>query len=401
MKKNAIIYFECYKSEKECNFVCMSLLSVFLINIVYEIQGETRYYTLVSVLFKLILGLCFVGIIPDLLRRNARTWLLIGLISIVIVVFNYCVFEESRSYLFINAITFYLYDFTMLSVLSIIEDFELLREKLLKISYFICFCVLTIMFFDWFGVITFLNGNNYNMSIGYACLLPVLNLFTEVVEKHSIKAFVASVILVMGILLYASRGPLLGIVLFMLIYWCKYFYNKGEHATWCLSLFGLLFLSIFFQPIMKFFVGILAGVGIQSRTFTLLAEDILHSSGRNDIYEMFISLIKEEPFKVRGLFADRVLIGYYAHSIVIELFYEFGLVFGTLMLFSIFCGVIKTINDKQMNARGKICLMFMCASLPTLLISGSLWTQQEFWMWVALLFCGKNIANEDYIAADI
>ena len=93
----------------------------------------------------------------------------------------------------------------------------------------------------------------------------------------------------------------------------------------------------------------------------------------------------EAPFAVRGINAEWAVIGIYAHNIAVELLYQLGCVAGGAVILFILGRIIRTLTLTELDDQKLLCMIFMFASIPQLMVSGSLWTNYVFWMWSAFM----------------
>ena len=130
----------------------------------------------------------------------------------------------------------------------------------------------------------------------------------------------------------------------------------------------------------------LYAIGINSRTLALLSYDIGHMSGRDKLYRFFLKEIFSHPLAIHGINGEQALGYNYPHNIILELLYQFGIVLGGLIIAAIIARAVKTLKASHINkdAKQQLEVIFLCASLPGLMISGTLWTQANFWIWLAV-----------------
>lgn len=137
-----------------------------------------------------------------------------------------------------------------------------------------------------------------------------------------------------------------------------------------------------------------------SRTVRLiLTGNIVNNYGRDKIYGAFRNAIMEEPFKYRGILSDRILAaqmmnqtvsrGTYAHNIIYEILYEYGVLLGSIILlfivFALWKSICKIINLKNDD----LFLLFISifpAGFCSLFFSGSYLNTHYFWMLAGLMY---------------
>lgn len=266
-------------------------------------------------------------------------------------------------------------------------------EIVLKIST-IVFAVYYLFFYSPNESLTYMYG--YDMFSGYRALFPCLLAigFTFTVKKiRFIERIVWGIIaisLLLFMLAYGSRGPLLGIVFFSLFSFVHMLLNRRMMKGYqkllliitiiiVLSLFVVLSESIF-QSIDSFF----SSKGISSRTISrILGGTLSWDNGRSSIAS---EALRNLNYLGHGPFSDQFFFGEgnYCHNFFIEVLFDFGIVFGSiLIIFTLYVlvSVFIKYNDSKWFWLFNVLLSFCSGRL---LISGSFWTETLFWMLVAV-----------------
>lgn len=224
------------------------------------------------------------------------------------------------------------------------------------------------------------------MGFANALTLPIIvTLYDYYVTKHSYKLLLAIagcfVIVALG-----SRGALLGIGLYAIMLLTRGLFSRENRIRSLVFIFIIICAYLLFDRILNTAIKIIERLNIYSRTLSLAYEDISHSSGRNEIYRAILDEFKKRPFAIHGIAGEYALTnGLYAHNFILELLCDFGLVFGGAVLIWIFWNVFITIRNSVLQTETPICMFFMAASLPVMLVSGTLWTNTYFWLWIAMI----------------
>lgn len=214
--------------------------------------------------------------------------------------------------------------------------------------------------------ILFVTGNlpmledMYNLSFGYALLLPTL--FLIYFNKNKILI----TFLILAILLAGSRGPLIPI--FILILAKMFMAYSKKKIFFIFTSILLIFIALF--PIL---LNYLSDIGINSRTLFLLLDGSLDSdSGRGNIYTFVWEKVLERPLIGYGFFADRVFLGVYCHNIFMEMFLNWGIFIPLFLYIIIMCiglYLYRKINDEE---RLLLILLFSSSVMPLLFSSSYL-----------------------------
>lgn len=200
--------------------------------------------------------------------------------------------------------------------------------------------------------------NMYNMSFGYALLLPTL--FLIYFNKNKILIF----LLILSILLAGSRGPLIPIFILIMV---RMINSYSKKKLFFILLFVLIGSFIVFPILLNY----LSDVGISSRTLFLLLDGSLDSdSGRGYIYSLIWEKVLERPLLGYGFFADRVFLGLYCHNIFVEIFLNWG-IFIPLILFVVLVYLGFFLYKKISKDEKILLILLFSSSVIPLLLSSS------------------------------
>ena len=131
-------------------------------------------------------------------------------------------------------------------------------------------------------------------------------------------------------------------------------------------------------------------LGLSVRIFDkLLSGSAFQSSGRDVIREKLFAAIRENPFFGHGVCSDRIIANSYAHNVAIELWVEFGVVIGSILLLAcvviLFKGYLSADSDEVKGL--VLALIFSC--FFKLFISGSYLDERLLFFLLGL--CVANI----------
>ena len=129
----------------------------------------------------------------------------------------------------------------------------------------------------------------------------------------------------------------------------------------------------------------------------MLEGELSDANGRDAVKELLLAEIEEDPFEIRGMFADRQATiglidieygvvhvnGTYAHSLWIEILFQWGVFLGGIILLLIGWQVIKLVVkcDKEDAC---IVMLFVCMGVIHLFLSGSYLTNNNFFFLMGL-----------------
>lgn len=228
-----------------------------------------------------------------------------------------------------------------------------------------------------------------DMNAAYNILPSVMYLSYIAFRKRRIMDWLVAILVVASMFVYGTRGPILAIA----VYWCAeitvYVFKKGSAK---LKIFYLTVIAILaflvlngsaLSKIIELVSDVFARFGFSTRIFDLLLEgDILSDNGRNVLADRVIAAIRENPILGCGIMGDRVVAGDYAHNLFLEIWCQFGVVIGTVLLLTLIVIVIRALK----NDHDGFVLMLVCMVFVKLMLSGS-------YLYEANLFFMLGIAN--------
>lgn len=140
--------------------------------------------------------------------------------------------------------------------------------------------------------------------------------------------------------------------------------------------------------------------GLSIRIFDkLISGEITQSSGRDLIRDRLFDAIKENPILGHGLCSDRVIAGSYAHNVAIELWVEFGVVIGSILLIACIIILLKGYMGADSEKAKGLVLILSFSCFLKLFLSGSY--LDERLLFFLLGFCVANIRRNSEIKEKI
>ena len=270
--------------------------------------------------------------------------------------------------------------------------------KIFKASAFINFFY---NFYFWFkakriGYWTYINASgmeekrSYSLDFGYNMVFVFLILiFSYSFERKRWQLLAAALVLILT-LDSGSRGSMAGILIaagFSLIdsRW------RTKERVRNLAVFGSVGLLIYvlWERMLLLLILVMKKYSIESRTLTMLASgDVTSDNGRDLIHKIILKRIEEHPFRGYGAFGDRQCLGPrfnwgYSHSILYEMWADFGVIFGTLILGGILFFAVRAII-KEKNPKKKTAFVVVLSLASRLAFSNTSWGDPYFWMLIAL-----------------
>lgn len=314
------------------------------------------------------------------IRRKGLRFLVVYGIIILLFLLTAVIFPSNEPYLLAQGFRFLLPVVVPSALcLSVVSDLDVVEEMLQKISWFTSILVFY-YFLQFFRGAFVING--YNMVFSYACLLPMVALFS----KKTIMSIIASLIMFIGVLAIGSRGAALYFLIYIIIE--AYFRNKK-------------LLPIFLMILIAFFAALpylqdwFIDEGINSRSLSMLLNgDIIEDSGRESIQAYFWGLLCDKPLLGIGLYGDRVGgVAAYCHNLFLEILLDFGLLFGSFILIFL---IVKFLSIYlKSNKHDKLVLVrYLCALLLPLMTSDSYLVSSNFAIFIGIcIILNKKKSN--------
>lgn len=235
----------------------------------------------------------------------------------------------------------------------------------------------------------------YDMGLGYRMMLPCVGAiyFALVPRKKFLERifwFAIAIGALIVILSYGSRGPLLGIVAMLMLRFLSLFsINKNIPLTKrILIIFAVVILVVLFycnfNNILLFVSDKLVSQGITSRTINrLIAGTVAYDNGRNNLWSVAIariSVLGHGPFSDQAYFGE----GNFCHNFFIELYYDYGMIIGTVLLVMLVVNFIRIVKNSTRTEWYGLFTIYLSYCLARLSFSGTFWTETNFWVLLGL-----------------
>lgn len=275
----------------------------------------------------------------------------------------------------------------------------------LMFIYFAYTLILSIQRGYWIGVVG-LDGQarmTYSVSYGYTVLPFALTFLYYALKEKKMHEILAATVSLGMILAGGSRGAILFVGLFCVLY-CfiniKNSKHKFRNLFIIIVLFFLLFIS--YHTVLTFIIDVLSRLGISSRFITsLLSGNIAEDNGRNRIWGAAIQMIKDNPWGYGAMGSQHVISKYiyagYPHSVVLEFLIDFGVIFGIILLIILGYNAFSMLFSPQKKKWLPAFLPLFCSTC-CLFISLTYWGLPSFWACIGIsVNCIKEKNNKKRI----
>ncbi len=305
-------------------------------------------YESFSIVSKILSAIPMIMALFWIIKRKLILLLVTYLVIVVLIILSLTINAKNGSYILSEGYYLLLINVPCFLGIASIRDINILRRVMLFISYLIFFFGIVYVLFVVLGIIMI---TSYAMSFSYFLLLPALTF----VSKKEFGYSVLFIIILSIMILLGSRGGVLaaGLYAISLPLFSK---EYKRNIILLVILVALLSTSLF-----ALFHFIQEQAGFSSRTISLFLEnDLLKSSGRIDIYMKTWQSILDSPILGYGIYGDRFLLGTYCHNFVLEMLYNFGLLFGSGLILIIFSkAVLVFLNLDKDRKKLQLALFFL------------------------------------------
>lgn len=346
----------------------------------------------ISQLGKMIIALGYVYAFFKSSRMTSSLLFITISTCLLVAIISWMLFPHNQSYLIPVIVRLILAALPAFVFAYSVNDTVLFQAIMRKISYLIYFLAMAqtiVMFYDNPFV------GNYSMALSYSLMLPALIALDDLFVKVTLKSSFVFVTSLMAILVFGSRGVLLSIAAFYLIYVVIRLVSASRNRFTELIMLVIPFLVLFLRKnIIRVIMVLLPEKGQVSRTLNLFLKDNISLSGRDNIYLGLLEKIRENPIMGIGIAGDRYLFGepgLYAHNIFLEIVADFGMIVGTVLIILLVYIAIKTVFVNS-TISNRLYLIWFCIGFVSLLVSSSY--LESFRFWTFLGFSVRWLSNK-------
>lgn len=318
--------------------------------------------------------------------------LMVYIISPVIHPETYLIWSNQALGFLITVIPFYFLGNSVISYVQI--------ERLLKYLY--NFSIMTILAKIMYFFVFEYGGSNAwteagEMDQAYKLLPHICLVCYFFIKKPT--AFNLSVLVVSStyLLFLGNRGSILILIISNALMYLLI--SPSKHRIWIASVIVLMVLLVIFSPFFNVIIQTLKNIasqlGMSVRIFEKLADGSLTDfTGRDRQAVNIHAALANRPMLGLGLYGDRVLNGTYAHSIYRELWVDFGYLGGTLVFVILIWVLVKAFWASKSIEYRAFLLVLMSTGFFKLFFSGSYLLEDTFYyligLAIALIRYGKT-----------
>lgn len=234
--------------------------------------------------------------------------------------------------------------------------------------------------------------SSYNMNFGYSLLLFVCCFLYCAFEQGSLRYLLLGGAGAFMILCGGSRGPLLDICVFLVLYAFVRF-RRARHKMLIGSgalAFGAGAVFVWQRSIL-FLREKMEQWNLHSRTLDMmLAGTVAQNNGRDVFWAAAWKMIRDNPFGYGAMGARHVLCGIHIvghpHNFFIELLIEYGVIAGPLLILLMLAASVRVFLCKTDNGGQGVFLIFF-ANACQLMTSYTYWHSPALWAALAAGVC--------------
>ncbi len=236
----------------------------------------------------------------------------------------------------------------------------------------------------------------YYMGYAYRLLPHVMLIGWSCMKDFRIWKFLLSILGIMLILSYGSRGPLLclGVFFTIIFFFFARFKRSFEIKSTFVALCGIGL--VFKQSILLFLRDTLSSIDMSTRIVErMLTGGITHDTGRTFIKVRLYELLeKPDAFWGYGLFGSMRFDIVYPHDYKLDFLFSYGYLIGSILLLLTSYIMIKAIIVARTSIEREFTIMLICMTIIRFQVSYTyLWEGMYF----ALLgYCTTILINHKY-----
>lgn len=306
---------------------------LFFVGVVLDlVTGDTMISQIVTVTYYVLLVMLSFKEIYKVVKSKDFVFLLL---VAAIIIYSYCIYPEGRETvteklpeLFFQVLSFYFVGLFMRTDEEYTDKAYLVSE--------------IAVFVNWVYIFVFNASGRVmvedNMTMGYQVLPYALFCLWYALQKPSRKHTIVAILGVVFVISMGTRGPLLSIVIFSIVYLILGTYKHQRTVKILILVVGtLLLLFVFsglYESILVVIGSMLRSIGLSSRIVDSIIYNAAESSGlaRERIRIAIINAIQLRPYTGYGIYGEEAMLGYKSHSIIYGMWFHFGMITGSVFM---------------------------------------------------------------------
>jgi hypothetical protein len=387
--------------DKKISIALMSpfviLIIQYIVIIYFDLIGNI-HGNIIKVISTAIVSIFFIFVFPIVIKRSLRKFIIVYSIATIIFLLHYLMYPNNRIYIKELIFPFFFMCLPIFVYSMSLKNWNIFKKIMVKSSNIIFILGIIISILIFLGIGRRAIGR-YSMSLSYYMLLPSIIYLDFLLYQFSLKNLFYLPLSLIIILTLGSRGPILCFIIFGILRISRFYFELTYRNIiyYTLSLGIITSIVIFFDKFIIIIYNIFLNFGIKSRTISLyLNEKISHLSGRDDIYSSLLENIVNKPFRGIGLAGDRLALeGRYAHNILVEIYSNFGIFIGSIIILVLFVLVLKAMSTDNKEKYNMIIIWFSLGFVR-LMVSSSYLIDIRFWLFLGILLGSFSYKNSSF-----
>lgn len=239
------------------------------------------------------------------------------------------------------------------------------------------------------------------MGLAYLLLPNVIICFLSAFQRNLLISWIAGIIGVFMLFVAGTRGAIVALAVFFLLYLVLYKLPRGRHKIRTIVMIGVVGLLIitYFTTFFEY----TSGLGFGTRIYDQLTGNAeMTGSGREDMHAISIQEIMNQGFFGHGIFGEQYLyrdiVGKctYPHNIILEILLQFGIFVGGILVVLVFYVPFKAymLEVKIRDYNNAMFIVALATAIyMNLIFSYTFWTTPMFFFVLSYLIriiCSKR-----------
>jgi len=232
---------------------------------------------------------------------------------------------------------------------------------------------------------------SYNLSLGYNLLLFCIVFLYCAFEKKKLSDIAGAAIGIFMILIAGSRGPILDIGIFVILYVLIRLKRKQRALFLSFGAAVGVLVCFFYKDLLVPVMSLMERFNLSSRFLNkLLNDSILDGSGRNKIWAEAVDMIHKNPLGYGAMGSRHILNKYifvaHPHNFFLEILIDFGVVIGSVIFLLLLYWTVRLFTIKGCEIWKGVFLIFFARACQ-LLVSATHWHSIGLWGAMAVGVC--------------
>lgn len=343
------------------------------------IKAPRQYWGIISIAGSIVITIALIRCFRVLIRKTGKAFICLEMISFLMFIISYLREDIIVSLLFKDAFWTMLVGIPIANATCAVTNKQRLLDSLHALSY----VLIALLSYNLLSIQY--SGGQYDMATGYALVIPVLVLLQFYFKKKKGIDLIISLFSIVEILVFASRGALLPIML--CLFMNLFFYEEKKWKR--LAYIVILFMAIFFvfsrlEFMITWLNTVLRRRNLNSYSLQRLVNgSFLENEARTALYKYYIEKIKEKLIIGWGITGGWISEGSGPHNMILEIILAFGIVLGGLFSLYILLQFVKVLFWGH-NHNDGLTIIFALYSIVLLFFSGNWMQKPELFIFLGL-----------------